>query len=62
MSLTNPAEAAMRIESATTIVECPSEKKRPTPTGRWPSCMSFRVVLSIAAMWSASTAWRSPNV
>ena len=56
MSLTTPALIAMRTDSATTIVEWPSEKKRPTPTGRWPSCISFRVVLSIAAMWSASTA------
>ena len=43
-------------------VECPSEKKNPTPSGRWPSFMSLRVVLSIAAMWSASKAWRSPRV
>ena len=28
----------------------PSEKNSPTATGRCPSCMSFRVVLSIAAM------------
>ena len=50
MSLISPAEIAMRTVRPTTIDECPSEKKRPTPTGRWPSCMSFRVVLSIAAM------------
>ncbi len=62
MSLMNPAERAITRESATTIVEWPSEKKSPTPTGRWPSCISLRVVLSIAAMWSASTAWRSPKV
>ena len=61
-SLTKAADMAMTTESATTIVECPSEKKRPTATGRWPSCMSLRVVLSMAAMWSASTAWRRPNV
>jgi hypothetical protein len=48
--------------SAKTIVECPSEKKNPTLSGRWPSFMSLRVVLSIAAMWSASKAWRSPSV
>ena len=50
MSLTMPAEIAIRIDRATTIVEWPSEKNRPTPTGRWPSCISLRVVLSIAAM------------
>ena len=42
--------------SANTIVEWPSEKKKPTLSGRWPSVMSLRVVLSIAAMWSASNA------
>jgi hypothetical protein len=45
-----------------TIVECPSEKKDPTLIGRLPSDMSLRVVLSIAAMWSASKACRSPSV
>ena len=34
MSLTIPAESAIRTDSPTTIVECPSEKKSPTPTGR----------------------------
>jgi hypothetical protein len=62
MSLMIPAEIATRTVRPTTIVEWPSEKKSPTPTGRSPSCMSLRVELSIAAMWSASTAWRRPNV
>ena len=44
------------------MVEWPREKKNPTPSGRRPSCISLRVVLSIAAMWSASNAWRSPKV
>ena len=48
--------------SANTIVECPSEKKKPTLSGRWPSAISLRVVLSIAPMWSASNACRSPSV
>ena len=48
--------------SANTIVECPSEKKKPTLSGRWPSAISLRVVLSIALMWSASNACRSPSV
>ena len=48
--------------SRKTIVEWPSEKKKPTLTGRWPSVISLRVVLSIAPMWSASKAWRRPSV
>ena len=48
--------------STKTIVEWPSEKKKPTPSGRRPSAISLRVVLSIAAMWSASKAWRRPSV
>ena len=56
------AARAIAIESATTIVEWPSEKKKPTATGRLPSCISLRVTLSIAEMWSASTACRNPNV
>ena len=43
------------------MVECPSEKKNPTLSGRLPSAISLRVVLSIAAMWSASNAWRMPE-
>src|SRR6202795_5065247 len=39
----------------------PSEKNRPTDTGRLPSCISLRTTLSMVAMWSASTAWRSPS-
>ena len=42
-------------------LEWPSEKKKPADSGRLPSCMSLRTTLSIAAMWSASTACRSPN-
>ena len=41
---------------ATTTVEWPREKKKPTQTGFWFCCISFRVTLSMAAMWSASTA------
>ena len=47
--------------SANTTVEWPSEKKKPTLSGRWPSAISLRVVLSIAAMWSASNACRRPS-
>ena len=48
--------------SRKTTVEWPSEKKKPTLSGRWPSLISLRVVLSIAPMWSASNAWRIPSV
>ncbi len=54
--------AAMSSDSPTTTVEWPSENHRPTDSGRWPSSISLRVTLSMAAMWSASKAWRSPNV
>jgi hypothetical protein len=48
--------------STKTMVECPREKKNPTESGRLPSLTSLRVVLSIAAMWSASKACRMPRV
>ena len=58
--LTGPLRARMPIEnrnaSANTIVEWPSEKQKPTLSGRLPSAISLRVVLSIAEMWSASKA------
>ncbi len=41
---------ANRNDSANTIVEWPSEKKKPTLMGRSPSAMSLRVVLSMAEM------------
>jgi hypothetical protein len=44
-----------------TTLAWPSEKKNPTPMGRWPVCASLRVTLSMAAIWSASTAWRRPK-
>ena len=53
---------ANRSASTNTIVECPSEKNSPTLSGRLPSAISLRVVLSIAEMWSASNAWRMPSV
>ena len=62
LECTVPAATANPAVREKTIVECPSEKKKPVPSGRFPSCSSFRVVLSIAAMWSASNACRSPNV
>ena len=44
------AAKATPIDINTTTAEWPSEKKKPTPTGRWPCCMSLRVTLSIAAI------------
>ncbi len=46
----------------TTMEECPSANQKPTDTGRLPSAISLRVVLSITAMWSASKACRMPSV
>ena len=64
--MTGPASDLIPIESrnasANTIVEWPSENQKPTLSGRLPSDISFRVVLSIAEMWSASKAWRIPSV
>ena len=54
--------AARPATSANTIVEWPSEKKNPTPIGLRPCASSLRVVLSMAAMWSASNACRRPKV
>ena len=48
--LKTSAVAAMAAEARTTTVEWPREKKKPTPSGRLPSCISFRVTLSMAAM------------
>jgi hypothetical protein len=38
------------------MVEWPRAKKKPTVSGRCPCPLSLLVVLSIAAMWSASKA------
>jgi hypothetical protein len=48
--LTVLAATASPVTSESTIVEWPSEKKKPTPSERLPSCRNLRVVLSIAAM------------
>jgi hypothetical protein len=40
----------IRSVSAKTIVECPSENQKPTLSGRLPSAINLRVVLSIAEM------------
>ena len=47
---TKAAEIATSMESAKTTVEWPREKKKPTATGRFPSCINLRVVLSMAAI------------
>jgi len=56
-----PVIAAIVMDASTTTVECPSEKKNPTLYGVRPSWISLRTALSMAAMWSASNACRSPN-
>ena len=58
------ARAAMASPAPTTMMmeECPRAKKNPVPSGRLPSAISLRVVLSIAEMWSASKACRAPSV
>ena len=38
------------------------EEEAGARAGGWPSCISLRVTLSMAAMWSASKAWRSPKL
>ena len=53
---------ASRRHSPKTTLEWPSENQNPTDTGRCPAAVSRRVVLSIAAMWSASNACRIPSV
>ena len=53
---------ASSVTSPNTMLEWPSENQNPTETGRLPSAISLRVVLSIAAMWSASNACRMPSV
>jgi hypothetical protein len=58
--LTGPDSDLIPIASSAasrkTTVECPSENQNPMLSGRLPSDISLRVVLSIAAMWSASKA------
>ena len=48
--VSSDAANATPTDRRTTTAEWPSEKKKPTPTGRWPCCMSLRVTLSIAAI------------
>lgn len=61
-----PLVAATTTHVTTTTVEWPSENHVPTDTGReLPPALANtrrRVVRSMAAMWSASSAWRSPSV
>ena len=72
---TGPASALTPTESRNasrnTIVEWPRENQKPTDSGlrarvaglaRALSASSLRVVLSTAAMWSASKACRRPKV
>jgi hypothetical protein len=56
------AAKVMPTPASNTTLEWPSAKKKPLPSGRRPVAISLRVVLSMAAMWSASKAWRHPSV
>ena len=51
-----PTDSATSRDAAITTVECPIAKNSPTAIGLLSSCISLRVTLSIAAMWSGSTA------
>ena len=51
----------MPTPTAITTVEWPKEKKNPVPSGRLPSAISLRVVLSMQEMWSASKACLKPR-
>ena len=53
---------ASSVTMTKTTDEWPRLNQKPTLIGRWPSAMSLRVVLSMAAMWSASNACRMPRV
>ncbi len=55
------AANVMPTPTATITVEWPKEKKNPLPSGRLPSAISLRVVLSMQEMWSASNACRKPR-
>jgi hypothetical protein len=44
------------------MTEWPTANQNPTDLGLEPSAVSLRVVLSMAAMWSGSKAWRRPKV
>ena len=59
----NTARAAttMPAPTAITTLAWPREKKNPEASGRWPSAISLRVVLSMAEMWSASKACLNPR-
>ena len=71
-SSTGPTNAltptASKNERRKTMVEWPRENQKPTERGlrsmpAWAlSAISLRVVLSTAAMWSASKACRRPSV
>ena len=45
------ATIKVMMKATTTTVECPRENHMPTVMGRFPSCISFLVVLSMAAIW-----------
>mmetsp|Transcript_60148 Transcript_60148/g.173509 ORF Transcript_60148/g.173509 Transcript_60148/m.173509 type:complete len:216 (-) Transcript_60148:85-732(-) len=60
-SCTKPLVVTMSAHMIATTVECPKAKKKPTVVGRRSPTVSRRVTLSMAAIWSASTACRRPR-
>ncbi|MDQ1232018.1 hypothetical protein QE379_003444 [Sphingomonas sp. SORGH_AS 879] len=44
------AASATVVAAISTMAEWPIANHRPTAMGRWPSCISLRVTLSMAAM------------
>jgi predicted transcriptional regulator len=56
------AEEAQYAREQQQKVKKKKQKKKPTPSARFASLKELTVVLSIAAMWSASNACRSPSV
>jgi len=59
---TAAAVDATTMDVMITIVLWPREKNVPTVTGLCPDAISLLVIKSMAEMWSASKACRSPNV
>ena len=63
-NLSSVSDVAVKAMAATAMqisAEWPSANQRPTDMGWRFSCINLRVTLSMAAIWSGSTAWRRPS-
>ena len=58
----NPLLEEVPVEETRTTEEWPRANQTPVAADSRPRAISERVALSIAAMWSASNAWRRPSV